>query len=102
MTLFIYQKEMHDMYDFFMPNVNFFGRGSVDIVGERCAILGAKKALIVTDTFLRGLEGGPVDKVIESIMKEGIEFTFYDKVEPKPKDTKVRYRLDSYERVHFA
>lgn len=88
---------MHDMYDFFMPNVNFFGRGSVDIVGERCAILGAKKALIVTDTFLRGLEGGPVDKVIESITKEGIEFTFYDKVEPNPKDSNVREGLKVYE-----
>lgn len=46
------------MYDFFMPNVNFFGRGAVKVTGERCKILGGKKALIVTDSFLRSLPGG--------------------------------------------
>ena len=39
------------MYDYFMPNVNFFGKGSVNVTGERCKILGGKKVLIVTDTF---------------------------------------------------
>ncbi|HLR69179.1 MAG TPA: iron-containing alcohol dehydrogenase [Virgibacillus sp.] len=85
------------MYDFFMPNVNFFGRGSIDVVGERCQILGAKKALIVTDEFLKKLEGGPVDKVIASLKKEGIDYAFYDKVEPNPKDTNVRDGLEVYQ-----
>lgn len=85
------------MYDFFMPNVNFFGRGSIDVVGERCQILGAKKALIVTDEFLKNLEGGPVDKVIASLKKEGIDYAFYDKVEPNPKDTNVRDGLEVYQ-----
>lgn len=85
------------MYDFFMPNVNFFGRGSVNIVGERCKILGAKKALIVTDTFLKSLEGGPVDKVVQSLEAKGIDYAFYDGVEPNPKDTNVREGLAVYE-----
>lgn len=85
------------MYDFFMPNVNFFGRGSVNVVGERCEILGAKKALIVTDTFLKSLEGGPVDKVIQSLEAKGISYAFYDGVEPNPKDTNVREGLAIYE-----
>ncbi|MBP2259019.1 iron-containing alcohol dehydrogenase [Virgibacillus alimentarius] len=80
-----------------MPNVNFFGRGSIDVVGERCQILGAKKALIVTDEFLKKLEGGPVDKVIASLKKEGIDYAFYDKVEPNPKDTNVRDGLEVYQ-----
>lgn len=85
------------MYDFFMPNVNFFGRGSVNIVGERCKILGAKKALIVTDTFLKSLEGGPVDKVVQSLEAKGVDYAFYDGVEPNPKDTNVREGLAVYE-----
>ena len=37
------------MYDFLVPNVNFFGPGAVSVVGERCKLLGGKKALLVTD-----------------------------------------------------
>lgn len=88
---------MEIMYDFFMPNVNFFGRGSVNVVGERCEILGAKRALIVTDTFLKGLEGGPVDKVVQSLEEKGITYAFYDGVEPNPKDTNVRDGLKVFE-----
>src|SRR5699024_9872870 len=88
---------MCNMYDFFMPNVNFFGRGTVNVVGERCQILEAKKALIVTDKFLKSLDGGPVDKVIDSLSEVGIDYTFYDGVEPNPKDTNVRDGLKVYE-----
>lgn len=85
------------MYDFFMPNVNFFGRGSVKVVGERSAILGGKKALIVTDSFLRQLPEGPVAKVVDSLSEVGIDYTFYDRVEPNPKDENVREGLEVYE-----
>lgn len=33
------------MYDFLVPNVNFFGPGAVSVVGERCKLLNGKKAL---------------------------------------------------------
>ena len=86
-----------NMYDFFMPNVNFFGRGAVKVTGERCQILGGKKALIVTDSFLRSLPGGPVEKVTESLDAVGIDYAFYDGVEPNPKDTNVRDGLAIFE-----
>ncbi|TCS97017.1 iron-containing alcohol dehydrogenase [Hazenella coriacea] len=85
------------MYDFFMPNVNFFGRGAVKVTGERCKILGGKKALIVTDGFLRSLPGGPVEKVTESLDEAGISYAFYDEVEPNPKDTNVRDGLKVFQ-----
>lgn len=91
------RKKERNMYDFFMPNVNFFGRGAVKVTGERCKILGGKKALIVTDSFLRSLPGGPVEKVTESLDKAGISYTFYDKVEPNPKDTNVREGLNVFQ-----
>ena len=90
-------KEGSNMYDFFMPNVNFFGRGAVNVTGERCEILGAKKALIVTDSFLRNLEDGPVEKVTDSLKEKNIDYAFYDKVEPNPKDSNVREGLQVYE-----
>lgn len=77
------------MYDFFMPNVNFFGRGCVSVVGERCEILGGTKALIVTDRFLRGLEDGAVSRVVSSLEEAGIAYTFFDGVEPNPKDHNI-------------
>ncbi|GIN92176.1 1,3-propanediol dehydrogenase [Siminovitchia terrae] len=77
------------MFDYFVPTVNFFGRGSVNVTGERCEILGGKKVLIVTDSFLRNLPDGPVEKVVNSLKEKGIETVFYDGVEPNPKDTNV-------------
>lgn len=84
------------MYDYFIPSVNFFGRGSVHVVGERCNILGGNKGLIVTDSFLRNIKDGPVDKVIASLKEAGISYAFYDGVEPNPKDTNVKDGLQIY------
>lgn len=84
------------MFDFFVPNVNFFGRGSVEIVGERCEILGGKKALIVTDAFLKELAGGPVEKVVASLEAKGIEVAYFDEVEPNPKDHNIYDGLKVY------
>lgn len=31
------------IYDYLVPNVNFFGPNSVSVVGKRCELLGVKK-----------------------------------------------------------
>ncbi len=77
------------MYDYLVPSVNFMGAGCVKLVGERCQILGGKKALIVTDKFLRSMEGGAVELTVKSLQEAGIEVAYYDSVEPNPKDTNV-------------
>ncbi len=77
------------MYDYLVPSVNFMGAGCVKLVGERCQILGGKKALIVTDKFLRNMEGGAVELTVKSLQEAGIEVAYYDSVEPNPKDTNV-------------
>jgi len=74
------------MYDFLIPAVNFMGAGAVKVVGERAKILGGKKALIVTDKFLRNLPDGAVAQVEVSLKEAGIGYVFYDNVEPNPKD----------------
>lgn len=85
------------MYDFFAPTVNFFGKGSVEVVGERCEILGGKKALIVTDKFLKEMENGPVTKVVNSLNKAGIDVAYFDGVEPNPKDYNIYDGLKVYQ-----
>lgn len=85
------------MYDYLVPSVNFMGAGCVKLVGERCNILGGKKALIVTDSFLRKMEGGAVELTVKSLLEAGIEVAYYDGVEPNPKDTNVADGLKIYQ-----
>lgn len=84
------------MFDYFVPTVNFFGKGSVGVTGERCQILGAKKVLIVTDEFLSGMPDGPVERVVASLQESGIEATYYKGVEPNPKDANVQEGLKAF------
>lgn len=85
------------MFDYFLPTTNYFGRGSVKVVGEKAKLLGGTKVLVVTDGFLSQLSGGPVEHVLELLKAEGIESVIYDKVEPNPKDTNVYDGLKIYQ-----
>nr|AGS32789.1 1,3-propanediol dehydrogenase [uncultured bacterium] len=84
------------MYDYLVPSVNFMGAGCISLVGERCKILGGKKALIVTDKFLRNMEGGAVELTAKYLTEAGIEVSYYDGVEPNPEDTNVREGLEIF------
>ncbi|NFL30058.1 iron-containing alcohol dehydrogenase [Clostridium butyricum] len=77
------------MYDYLVPSVNFMGANSVSVVGERCKILGGKKALIVTDKFLKDMEGGAVELTVKYLKEAGLDAVYYDGVEPNPKDVNV-------------
>lgn len=77
------------MYDYLVPSVNFMGANLVSVVGERCKILGGKKALIVTDKFLKDMEGGAVELTVKYLKEAGLDVVYYDGVEPNPKDVNV-------------
>lgn len=77
------------MYDYLVPSVNFMGANSVSVVGERCKILGGKKVLIVTDKFLKDMEGGAVELTVKYLKEAGLDVVYYDGVEPNPKDVNV-------------
>ncbi|WP_373470805.1 iron-containing alcohol dehydrogenase [Carnobacterium alterfunditum] len=81
---------MKNNYDFMMPNVNFFGPGVVEKVGERAKMLNMKKVLIVTDAFLRNLDNGPVKQAESSLLKADIAYVIFDCVEPNPKIRNVK------------
>lgn len=84
------------MYDYLVPSVNFMGANSVSVVGERCKILGGKKALIVTDKFLKDMEGGAVELTVKYLKEAGLDVVYYDGVEPNPKDVNVIEGLKIY------
>jgi 1,3-propanediol dehydrogenase len=86
------------MADYLLPSVNFMGRGCLNVVGERCKILGGKKALIVTDNFLSKLENGPVEQTIKYLKEAGLESVIFDRVEPNPKDVNVLDGLEVYKK----
>ena len=88
------------MYDFLVPNVNFFGPGVVSVVGERCKLLGGKKALLVTDKGLRAIKDGAVDQTVKHLREAGIDVVIFDGVEPNPKDTNVRDGLAVFQKEH--
>lgn len=83
--------------DFLMPSLNYFGQGSVALVGEKAAMFGVKKPLIVTDSFLRTLEGGPVAQVTDSLDKSKMPYAIFDQVEPNPKIANCIAGLKLYE-----
>jgi len=84
------------MADFLCPAVNFIGAGTVAEAGPRAAMFGSK-ALIVCDSFLAKMEGGPVAKVKESLDAAGVAYAVFDGVEPNPKDTNVAAGLKAYQ-----
>ena len=70
------------MYGYFMPTVNLMGAGAVAEVGNQAKILGASKALIVTDKVLVG--NGTVKKVTDRLEDAGVANVIFDGVHPNP------------------
>ena len=84
-------------YDYLVPNVNFFGPGCLEVVGQRCQILGGKHALIVTDQFLATLKDGAVEKTIAYLDAVGISSSVFSGVQANPKDSDVTSGLACYQ-----
>jgi len=84
-------------YDYLVPNVNFFGPGCLEVVGQRCQILGGKHALIVTDQFLATLKDGAVEKTMAYLDEVGIRSSVFSGVQANPKDTDVTAGLTCYQ-----
>lgn len=84
-------------YDYLVPNVNFFGPGCLEVVGQRCQILGGKHALIVTDSFLATLKDGAVEKTIAYLDAVGISSSVFSGVQANPKDSDVIAGLACYQ-----
>ena len=71
---------------FVMPEV-IFGKGSIEQAGEACLRLGAKKALIVSDSGVAN--AGWLDKVIKSCQDAGLAFATFIEMTTNPKDREI-------------
>lgn len=89
---------MKQNYDFMMPSVNFFGPGVIEKVGDRAKMLKMTKVLIVTDSFLAGLENGPVKQTEASLKNAGVAYSIFTGVEPNPKIRNVKAGKAQYEK----
>lgn len=88
---------MKTNFDFMMPSVNFFGPGVIKKIGERANLLKMKKVLLVTDSFLRQLENGPVKQTEASLIEAGVDYVIFDGVEPNPKIRNVKAGANLYQ-----
>lgn len=88
---------MKTNFDFMMPSVNFFGPGVIKKIGERANLLKMKKVLLVTDSFLRQLENGPVKQTEASLIEAGVDYVIFDEVEPNPKIRNVKAGAKMYQ-----
>jgi alcohol dehydrogenase len=70
------------MYSFKTAKKIIFGWGAVKSVGEEAKQLGIDRTAIITDKGV--IKVGVIDKVKESLEKEGIEFKIWDGVESEP------------------
>jgi alcohol dehydrogenase class IV len=77
---------------FYSPNVNLFGRGTVNEVGSCLKELGVKKALLVTDADLHSL--GVSEKIAGIIRESGVQVVIFPKAEPNPTDKNIAEGLD--------
>ncbi|MGX7025263.1 iron-containing alcohol dehydrogenase [Vagococcus hydrophili] len=87
---------MKENYDFMMPSVNFFGPGVINKIGDRAEMLNMKKVLIVTDSFLKNMENGPVKQTEASLKNTGVDYVIFDEVEPNPKLRNVKSGVAFY------
>ena len=85
---------IHQVNGYFIPTVNFLGAGAVQEAGPQAAMLGATKALIVTDAFLEKI--GMAKEVADILEAAGVKSVIYGGAEPNPTDKNVHDGFDIY------
>jgi alcohol dehydrogenase len=82
---------------FAIPEI-IFGRGSLNYVGQCALRLGAKKVFLVSDAGIE--EAGWLQKLMDILKKEGIEWIYYPGVTPNPRDYQVEQGAELYLKNH--
>jgi alcohol dehydrogenase len=82
-----------DVTKFAIPEI-IFGRGSLKHVGQCSLRLGAKKVFLVSDSGIE--EAGWVQRLMDILKKEGIEWVYYSGVTSNPRDYQVELGAEFY------
>ena len=82
-----------DITKFAIPEI-IFGRGSLNYAGQCALRLGAKKVFLVSDTGIE--EAGWVQRLMDILKKEGVEWVYYSGVTSNPRDIEVEKGAEVY------
>jgi len=80
---------------FAIPEI-IFGRGSIVHVASCAKRLGGRRVLLVSDAGLVG--AGWVERIMEILRENGLEWVFYDAVNSNPRDYQVHDGAEIYQR----
>jgi alcohol dehydrogenase class IV len=83
------------MPSFTLPTETVYGWGCAAEVGGRAAAAGYRRALLVTDTGVRG--AGLTERVETSLREAGVSYDVFDSVSPNPRDTEAEACLAAIE-----
>ena len=87
-------------YAFEMAASNIrFGPGTTREVGMDLAEMGVKRVMVLTDSNLSKLP--PVEKVLESLSGEKINYSLFDRVRVEPTDTSFKEAIDFAQSASF-
>ncbi len=87
-------------YAFEMAASNIrFGPGTTSEVGMDLADLGVKRAMVLTDPFLSKMP--QVERVLESLSQQKIEYALFDQVRVEPTDTSFKEAIKFAQSVPF-
>ncbi len=81
--------------EFFHPERTIFGEGASERVGECVKALQRKKAFVVTDKVVAGLDA--FKGVEKSLKEKGVDYHLYTDVEPNPTDVQVEKGAKIYQ-----
>ena len=80
-------------YAFEMAASNIrFGPGTTREVGMDLSELGLKRVMVVTDPNLTGMP--PVETVLESLFRENVSYSLFDRVRIEPTDSSLKEAIE--------
>ncbi len=84
-----------DITKFAIPEI-IFGRGSLNHAGQCALRLGARKVFLVSDSGIE--EAGWVQRLMDILKMEGIEWVYYPDVSSNPRDSQVEQGAAFYQK----
>ncbi|HEX3015239.1 MAG TPA: iron-containing alcohol dehydrogenase [Desulfobacteria bacterium] len=87
---------IHQVYGYFMPNINLMGAGAAEQIGAQAKALGGTKVLIVTDAFLH--KTGMSEQIAGYLKESGLQVAIYPGAEPNPTDKNVHGGLEVFQK----
>jgi len=82
-----------DVTKFAIPEI-IFGRGSLNYAGQCALRLGARKVFLVSDSGIE--KAGWVERLMDILKKDGIEWVYYPGVTSNPRDFEVEKGAELY------